>query len=173
MRKNSLLFKVLIAVSLTAMSVVIDSFFKYILHIANFGLPFYAIPLIIGSIILGPVFGGLMALVGDTLGVLMTGDTYLPLFAIAALAWGVIPGLIIGNKYSVAKLSVSVFVSYLVASLANSFALYIYFGINTTLITLGLRLALLPFNAFIIIYITKDLYHRLQVIIPEYLIIKA
>ena len=172
MKKHDLLVRVLFAVSLTAISVVIDVFFKFVLNISNFGLPFYAIPLVIGSMMLGPIFGGAMALIADGLGVLMSGYVYLPLFTIAALAWGIIPGLIIRKKYNVVKLSIAVLISYLMASLANSFALYFYYGAGTTFLTLVLRLSLLPLNSVIILMITKDLYKRLEVIVPKHLMLQ-
>lgn len=170
MRKEKLLLKVLFAVALTSISVVIDAFFKYALNISNFGLPFYAIPLIMGSVMLGPIYGGVIALIGDAIGVLLTGYTYLPLYAIAALSWGIVPGIMMYKKYSVMKLGFSILGAYVIASLANTFANYYYFGYQTTLVTLGIRLALLPFNSVIIFIITKDLYKRLETIFPKYIL---
>ena len=58
--KNNLQIQRLALASLTAISVVIDAFFKVMLNLQNFGLPFYAIPIVIGGIILGPLYGGIM-----------------------------------------------------------------------------------------------------------------
>ncbi|HRX45699.1 MAG TPA: ECF transporter S component, partial [Acholeplasmataceae bacterium] len=72
MKNNTQIQKLVLAASLTAVSVVIDAFFRIILNIQGFGLPFYAIPLIIGGIVLGPLYAGIMGFVGDAIGIFMT-----------------------------------------------------------------------------------------------------
>ena len=172
MRKNNELLKVALAVSLTAMSVVIDVLLKYVININSFGLPFYAIPIIIGSVMLGPIYGVMMALVGDALGVLFAGYAYQPLYALAAVGWGGIPGLFMFRKYSAVKLVFAVLVAYIFASLSNTFANYFYWGQETTMATLAARLLLLPVNSAVIFIISHVLYVRLSHIAPEYMMIK-
>lgn len=171
MNQNIVLKKIILASSFTAMSVVIDVFFKSILNISNFGLPFYAIPIVLGSIILGPIYGIGIALIADAFGVMMSGYAYLPLYALAAVFWGLIPGLFNQGKISKAKLIVSIFVAYLFANMSNTFANYYYFGYGTALTTLAIRLSLLPFNAVIIYYVTYDVGIRLQTFIQKYQLI--
>jgi len=171
MRKNKELLKLLLAVALTAISVVIDVLFKYVVPIETFGMPFYAIPLVLGSIILGPVYGVMMALVGDAIGVVISGYSYLPLYALAAISWGLIPG-IINRKYGFVKLIFSVLLAYLFANLSNTLANYVYFGQVTALATLAIRLLLIVPNSIIIILVTHLLYKRLYMIYPEYLMIQ-
>lgn len=168
MNKNIVLKKVILASSFTTMSVVIDVFFKSILNISNFGLPFYAIPVVLGSIILGPIYGIGIALIADAFGVMMSGYVYLPLYALAAIFWGLIPGLLIRGEVRKPRLIISIFLAYLLANMSNTFANYYYFGFGTALTTLALRLALLPFNAVIIYYVTYDVNIRLQTLITRF-----
>lgn len=168
MNKNIVLKKVILASSFTTMSVVIDVFFKSILNISNFGLPFYAIPVVLGSIILGPIYGIGIALIADAFGVMMSGYVYLPLYALAAIFWGLVPGLLIRGEVRKPRLIISIFLAYLLANMSNTFANYYYFGFGTALTTLALRLALLPFNAVIIYYVTYDVNIRLQTLITRF-----
>lgn len=168
MNQNIVLKKVILASSFTTMSVVIDVFFKSILNISNFGLPFYAIPIVLGSIILGPIYGIGIALIADAFGVMMSGYVYLPLYALAAIFWGLVPGLLIRGEVRKPRLIISIFLAYLFANMSNTFANYYYFGFGTALTTLALRLALLPFNAVIIYYVTYDVNIRLQTLITRF-----
>ncbi len=161
MNGNKQLQKLALAASLAAVSVVIDVFFKYALSIQNFGLPFYAVPIILGSIILGPMYGLIMAIVGDGIGVILANQGYLPLFVFAPMMWGLIPGLFLHKRYSAYKLAYVVPLAYLLASLSNSFALYIHFGVQTTLALMILRMGLIPFNSVIIYMVVKDIHQKL------------
>ncbi|QWB95835.1 ECF transporter S component [Mycoplasmatota bacterium] len=171
MKKMNELQKLLLAVSLTSISVVIDVLIKYVIPIETFGLPFYAIPIVIGSIVLGPIYGVMMALIGDSLGVMMSGYGYLFLYSLAAVSWGVIPSLIVRNKYHFIKLAVGVFIAYICASLSNTFANFYYFGEVTAYATLFIRLALIIPNSVVIILMVHFLYQRLYAIFPTYLAI--
>jgi len=161
MNGNKQLQKIVLAASLAAVSVIIDVFFKYALGIQNFGLPFYAIPIIMGSIILGPVYGVIMAFVGDGVGVILANQGYLPMFVLAPMVWGLIPGLFLHKKYSKVKLAYIIPLTYLLASLSNTLALYIHFDMQTTLALLILRMGLIPFNSVIMYMLTKDIFQKL------------
>ncbi len=161
MKGNLQIQKLTLAASLAAVSIVIDVFFKYALGISNFGLPFYAIPIVLGSIILGPVYGAIMGFVGDGIGVMIAGQGYLPYFVIGPMVWGILPGLFLHKKYKPYKLAYVVPLTYLVVSLSNTFALFMHFGIETTLALLVLRMVLIPFNSIIIFVIVKDVYRKL------------
>ena len=161
MKGNLSVQKLTLAASLAAVSIVIDVFFKYALGISNFGLPFYAIPIVLGSIILGPVYGAIMGFVGDGIGVMIAGQGYLPYFVIGPMVWGILPGLFLHKKYKPYKLAYVVPLTYLVVSLSNTFALYMHFGIETTLALLVLRMVLIPFNSIIIFVIVKDVHRKL------------
>ena len=161
MNRNNHIQKLVLGSSLAAVSVVIDVFFKYALNIQNFGLPFYAVPIILGSIILGPVYGMAMGFVGDAIGVALSNTGYLPMFIFAPMIWGFLPGLFLHKKYSTFKLTYVIFLTYILASLSNTLALYIHYGIETTMALLVLRMTLIPFNTIVIFFVVKDLYHKL------------
>lgn len=168
MRNNVMLQKLVLGASLTAVSVVIDAFFKVVLNVQNFGLPFYAIPLIIGGIILGPLYGGIMGFVGDAIGIFMTGGTYLPLFVISAILWGFIPGLVLHKKFSAINLAWVVVLTYLLASTANTFAMLFYWPREATFAWFILRMTLIPFNSLIIFTIVKDLHKKMLPFFERY-----
>ncbi len=161
MNGNKQLQKIVLAASLAAVSVVIDVFFKYALGIQNFGLPFYAVPIILGSIVLGPLYGVIMAFVGDGVGVILANQGYLPMFVLAPIVWGLIPGLLLHKKYTANKLAYVIPLTYFLASLSNTLALYIHFDAQTTLALLVLRMGLIPFNSVIIYMVVKDVHQKL------------
>jgi len=161
--KNSLLIKkVALASMLTALSVVIDVFFKYALAIQNFGLPFYAIPIVIGSIVLGPLYGTIMGFVGDAIGVAIASQGYLPMFVIAPMIWGFLPGFLLNKSYKLEKLAIVLFLTYILASISNTFAIFIHFGRATALLTIILRMSLIPFNTVIMFFFIKDIHKKLE-----------
>ncbi len=161
MNGNKQLQKIVLAASLAAVSVVIDVFFKYALGIQNFGLPFYAVPIIIGSIVLGPLYGVIMAIIGDGVGVVVANQGYLPMFVLAPMVWGFVPGLFLHKNYSKVKLAYVIPLTYLFASLSNTLALYIHFDMQTTVALLILRMGLIPFNSVILYIVVKDVFQKL------------
>ena len=161
MKSNREVQKLVLAASLAAISIIIDVFFKFVLGIQNFGLPFYAIPIIIGSIILGPGYGIMIAVVSDAIGVVAANQTFLAFFVLGPMVWGFLPGLFLHKRYEVQKLAWILPLTYLFASLSNTLALMIHFDIQTTLSLLVLRMALIPFNSVILFFIVKDVYQKL------------
>ncbi|HAX03989.1 MAG: hypothetical protein A2Y45_07250 [Tenericutes bacterium GWC2_34_14] len=172
MKNSSEIQKLVLGASLTALSVVIDVFFKVILQIPNFGLPFYAIPIIIGAILLGPLYGGIMALVGDAVAVLVVGVSYLPFFALGSMMWGLIPGLLLYKRYNVYRLASVIFLSYILASSINTFAISFYYSVQATIPWFILRTTLIPFNSVIIFMVVKDLHKKLIPIFERYELVK-
>jgi ECF transporter S component (folate family) len=168
MKNNTQIQKLVLAASLTAVSVVIDAFFRIILNIQGFGLPFYAIPLIIGGIVLGPLYAGIMGFVGDAIGIFMTGGTYMPFFVIAAILWGVIPGLLLHKRFSLFRLAWVVVLTYVLASTANTVAMLIYWPREITVAWFVLRMTLIPFNSIIIFMLVKDTHKKLIPFFEKY-----
>lgn len=162
MKQNIVVQKMVLAASLASISIIIDVFFKYALNIANFGLPFYAIPIIFGSIILGPGYGVMIAIVGDAIGVVAANQTFLPFFVLGPIVWGLLPGLILHKNYQVKRLVWVVPLTYMLASLSNTLALMIHFDIQTTLSLLVIRMSLIPFNSIIIFFLVKDIHIKLN-----------
>ncbi len=163
MNKHIELKRMALAAALTAISITIDLFFKQLLGLPNFGVPFYAIPLVFGSILLGPVYGVLMSVIGDAIGVMLSPYGYLPLFVISPIFWGLLPGLIRGKqKANWARLGLAVFITYVFASLANTFAIYYYYGIESATATFYARVGLIPLNTIIMFFIIKELEKKLK-----------
>jgi ECF transporter S component (folate family) len=161
-KSNIQIQKLALAAILAATSVVIDVFFKQLIGIQNFGVPFYAIPIVMGSIILGPHYGVLMSLASDAIGVTIAAQGYLISFALAPVMWGLIPGLLMYKRYSNYRLAYVIPLTYLFASLSNTLAMYIEFGRETTFATLAIRVLFIPINSVIIFYVIKDIYHKLS-----------
>ena len=163
MNKHQELKRLALAAVLTAISVAIDLFFKQLLGLPNFGVPFYAIPLVFGSILLGPIYGVIMSVIGDAVGVMLSPYGYLPLFVIGPVLWGLLPGLIRGKqKEQWARLAITIFVTYALVSFANTFAIYMYYGIESATATLYTRIGLIPFNTVIMFFIIKELEKKLK-----------
>ncbi len=163
METHRLLKKVALAAVFTAVSIVIDIFFKQLLGLPNFGVPFYAIPLVYGSILLGPAYGVIMSVISDAVGVMLSPYGYLPLFVIAPVFWGLLPGIIMGKKKkNWMRLAIAIFATYLFASLANTLAIFYYYGEGSALATLLSRVGLIPFNTIIMFFIIKELIKKLE-----------
>lgn len=161
MKQMNPVLKLTLAASLAAVSIIIDVVFKYAIGIPFFGLPFHAIPAIIGAIILGPFYGAMIAVVADLAGVQIAGQTFLPLFAIGAFFWGFVPGVLLHKKYSVTKLAFAVLLTHFMVTGTNTIALMHYFGREATFNWLVIRMILIPINSIILIFLVKDLYAKL------------
>jgi ECF transporter S component (folate family) len=73
------------------------SIYPFTFYLPDFSrITFREIPIYLCSFSLGPVWGGLCALVSDFLGTLISnsGNAYNPMFTLSALLTGVIPGLL-------------------------------------------------------------------------------
>ena len=170
MKTQRALKRLTLAATLTAISIAIDVFFKYALGLTNFGVPFYAGPIVFGSIILGPIYGVIMSVIGDAVGVMLSGYGYLPLFVIAPVFWGLVPGLIMRkDQDNLGKLAVTLFVTYSLASLGNTFAIYYYYSFESAMATLYVRLGLIPFNTIVMFYMMKELIKKLKPVSERYL----
>ncbi|VEU83207.1 folate family ECF transporter S component [Acholeplasma hippikon] len=162
--------KVTLAATLTALSVVIDILFKQFIpaSIQNvFGLPFYAIPLIIGAMLLGPIYGLLMAIVSDYFATMASGFAYMPLFVLAAVVWGVIPGLLIKSKDNYLKIFIVILITHILATFFNTLALEVYGWLYLDKI-FYVRLTLVPVNSIIITSIIYQVNRRLTPIYEDF-----
>ena len=159
--------KVTLAASLTALSVVLDILFKQFIPatVQNFiGLPYYAMPLIIGSMILGPIYGAMMAVTSDYFGTMASGVTYLPWFILSAVVWGVIPGLVLKYKDKAIKIGIVILVTHAFATLFNTYALYFYGWLRLNDLFF-IRLTFIPINVSIMTFIIYQVNKRL---VPVY-----
>jgi len=177
---NQDLKKITIASLLVAASVILNVLFKTIVPSGlNFGFPYYAIPLVIGSILLGPIYGGAMGFVGDYISFLIfpTGD-YDIIFALRSVMWGVIPFFFSTYKSKWPKVLLGVFVAHIFATfsstLSNFVTNYLYTNnLNTAFIyatsNLGLRALMLPVNVIIMTVIVYNINFRMSNIYETYL----
>ncbi len=163
MNKN--LMKIILTTMFAAIAAAVSLFFVYVVPSdGTFGLPFYAIPLMIGSLLLGPKYGLVAGFLADLAIGFLGKYGYMPLYTISSLSWSFFAGLI-KNKYKALKLLIMTFVSYLIATLGNTLANYIYFGKKAALGTLPLRVISLFIFTPIITSAVHVLYLRLK---PNY-----
>lgn len=173
--------KLTLAAILTALSIVLDILFKSIVPVnESFGFPFYAIPLVIGSIVLGPLYGGTMGFISDAIGFFAGGSqfAYDFMFALQAISWGVIPYFLAKRKSRWPRVSIAILVSHVVATsfstFANFMSSYIYNGGNVdgaltyAFANVPLRLLMMPVNIIIITYITYSVNTRLEPLYIEF-----
>ncbi|MBN3491196.1 ECF transporter S component [Acholeplasma equirhinis] len=174
--------KLTLAATLTALSIVLDIMFKSIIP-ANiqFGLPYYAIPLVIGSLVLGPHYGAVMGFMSDLIGFYSNsgGFTYDPIYALQAVMWGVIPYLIARRNSGWARIGIAVLVSHLFATFCSSLAdfvgTYVWTdgNIDASFARVGLflplRLYMLPVNTVIITAVTYFTNQRLEPVYTDFI----
>lgn len=161
--------KIALGAILAALSVVLKLMFDMWLPVETFGFPFYSIPLILAGLFLGPLYGLIVAAVADTSFGLIQG--YYPLFLFSSLMWGVVPSLFT-RKPRGFNWFIIILITYLLASAANTMAIWLHFSRKAALGTLPLRLALLPVFGLLIATIVKVLYDRLYVALPDLMLIK-
>lgn len=144
--------KIVWAAILAALSIVIDIAFKMIIPLQTMGTAYYAIPIIIGAIFLGPKYSIWIAFISDFISVFIAGHTFFPLFSLASTLWGVIPGFLLKGKTNLKRILIVVFLTHLIVTTVNSFALYIHFHktIEALLVDLPLRYGLIIPNSLII-----------------------
>ncbi len=165
MTKKQQLFKLTLASSFAALSIVLDIVFKSVVTIPNFGFPYYAIPLVVGSIMLGPIYGGMMGFVSDAVGFFLGGGSpqgFNILFSFAAIAWGILPSLLTFKKKHILFLLISVVVTHLVATSFSTLADYIAIGPKYAWTKLSLRVVWLPLNVAIITGVSYVLLKTLR-----------
>ncbi|MFA5692654.1 MAG: folate family ECF transporter S component [Acholeplasmataceae bacterium] len=177
---NEELKRITVASLLVAISVVLGVIFKTVVPAGlNFGFPYYAIPLVIGSLILGPLYGGMMGLISDYLGfIILPVGEYDVIFALRAIMWGVIPWFFATYKSKWYKVLLSVFVAHVFATLSSTFSNFLYQYIltndfNTSIViatgNLGLRVLMLPVNVIIMTALVHTINFRMVNIYETYL----
>lgn len=162
MKRSKDIQKLVLASSLVAISIVIDVFFKQVLSFNNFGVPFYAIPIIYGSVILGPFYGLAMGFVSDLVGfVAFPNGTYALIFALGAMLWGFVPGIFLYKKFDKIRLTFVILFTHILVTLANTLGLLTFLSVETALASLPLRLTMIPINVIIITLLVSSLYQKL------------
>ncbi|MFA5471629.1 MAG: folate family ECF transporter S component [Acholeplasmataceae bacterium] len=168
MKKSKEIKKLVLASSLVAISIVIDIFFKQVLSFNNFGVPFYAIPIVFGSIILGPVYGLVMGYVSDLVGfVAFPNGVYAFIFALGAMVWGFVPGLFLYKRFDKVRLVFTILLAHLLATVANTIGLLTFLPTETALASLTIRLSMIPVNVVIITLLVSSLYQKLLPVLVD------
>lgn len=168
MKKSRELQKLVLASSLVAISIVTDIFFKQILSFNNFGVPFYAIPIIYGSIVLGPIYGLIMGYVSDLVGfIAFPNGAYAFIFALGAMLWGFLPGLFLYRKYDRTKLVFVLIFTHILVTFANTLGLLTFLSRESALASLTVRLTMIPINVVIITILVHTLQEKLNPILID------
>lgn len=168
MKRSKEIKKLVLASSLVAISIVIDIFFKQVLSFNNFGVPFYAIPIVFGSVILGPVYGLVMGYVSDLVGfVAFPNGVYAFVFALSAMVWGFVPGLFLYKRFDKTRLVFAIIVAHLLATIANTIGLLTFLPTETALASLTIRLSMIPVNVVIMTLLVSSLYQKLLPVLVD------
>lgn len=126
----------------------------------DYRLTFYDIPLMISSIALGPLVGGIVGFITDWIYSIVMGYS-IGLFSISSIIWGLVPGLLlyILKDVNLKTLIVIVLVTSVLAFAANTAALYFYYG-SGTLANLPLRTVTMIIKWPIEVFALKIIYSR-------------
>jgi len=145
---------------LGALSIVINVITRQLMPSEQFMIPLFVLPLIIGSILLGPVTGGMMGLVVDIASFFIGGGiNFLPLMTLSRVMWGVLPFFFYYQKNKIILL-VGIFLTHLIATAINSLALFIAFNVGM-IPFISARLAMLPVNVVVLTFLTIIIISRL------------
>lgn len=177
---NEELKRITVASLLVAISVVLGVVFKTVVPAGlNFGFPYYAIPLVIGSLILGPIYGGMMGLISDYLGfIILPVGEYDVIFALRAVMWGVIPWFFATYKSKWYQVFLSIFFAHIFATLSSTFSNFLYqylltndYDASILFATgnLGLRVSMLPVNVIIMTVLVHTINYRMVNVYEAYL----
>ncbi|WMJ75971.1 MULTISPECIES: folate family ECF transporter S component [unclassified Sedimentibacter] len=111
-----------------AMEIVLSRFFS--ISAWNIKIGFGFVPVVIAAMLLGPVKGGIVAALGDFFGaILFPIGAYFPGFTLTAFVTGIVYGVFLHEKQSIARISVAIGINQLVLSLLlNTFWISILYG---------------------------------------------
>lgn len=162
--------KITLSAILIALSIVLDIIFKQITFTTTMGFPYYAIPVVIGSIVLGPLYGALIGASSDVISFFMFPQgTFSFWFIIAPTLWGLIPGFFVKSKANIWWLAIVLLTTHIIATAFNTLAMYQIGLWQLALSSLSLRIMLLPVNVVIITFLVFNINKRLEPIYDIYL----
>ena len=146
MKQRKQLLKISIAGVLAAMSVVIGLLCKDFFTFGYYRVTFENLPILLAGIVLGPVYGTAVGVVGDVISCfLSTNPAVNPIITVGAASVGLISGLVprfIIKKRSVLQYALAVYPAHLVGQvLIKSFAKMVYFGMPWYGIFIGLGIS--------------------------------
>lgn len=158
-----------LASMLVALSIVLDLIVKLIITAQDFSIPLYALPLIIGGAILGPIYGMVMGLIQDIVSFfILPSGTFNILFSVSAMMWGLFSGLLLRGKRHFTFVLGTVFISHVFVTTTNTIALWILFSRGAAL-NLILRAGMIPVNIIVLTILYQVLQDRLEDLAKGYL----
>ena len=143
---------------LAAMSFVLKLYLSFTTF--DLRITFYDIPLILGSILFGPITGGIIGFASDFAYITMAGFPFSFWMALSAVTWGVLP-FIIYRKDNTLFLSLAIIITSIVAFSFNTYQLYLWTG-SGVLVLLPLRLLVLGLKWPIQVLVIKILKERIE-----------
>lgn len=150
------------AMTLAGMLAALSFVLKLYLSFTTFDIriTFYEIPILIGSLVLGPLYGLVIALASDFVYISLAGFPFSPFMALSAVMWGVIPALA-RNKVDSLWFVGAVIITSLLAFSFNSYQLYLWSGVGMwALFPLRLLIVVLMWPVQIILI--RALFKRLD-----------
>jgi ECF transporter S component (folate family) len=123
-------------------------------------ISFYDIPLILGSLLFGPVIGGIIGFASDFAYITMAGFPFSFWMALSAVTWGVLP-FIIYRQDNTLFLTLSIIITSIITFSFNTYQLYVWTG-SGVFALLPLRLLVLVLKWPVQIAIIKILKDRLE-----------
>lgn len=114
-----------LAGTLAALSFVLKLYLSFTTF--DLRITFYEIPILIGSLVLGPIYGLFIAIASDFAYISLAGFPFSPLMALSAVMWGVIPALA-RNKVDSNWFIPVIMITSLIAFSLNSYQLYLWSG---------------------------------------------
>ncbi|NLK12858.1 MAG: folate family ECF transporter S component [Candidatus Phytoplasma sp.] len=168
--KKSLKYVTLTAI-LTAISVVLDVLSKMIIPgNGTFGTPLFALPLIIISIFINPIYGLMAGIISDYVGFMLNPQgNYAVIFALSAAMWGFLPGIISRYKSKWYLITLGILIAHVFATSANTLALWIEVGKLAATKMLKIRVSLIPVNVIVLSYLTILINQRMHPIYETFI----
>jgi ECF transporter S component (folate family) len=147
---------------LTALSFVLKLYLSFTTF--DLRITFYEIPILIGSIFLGPLYGLFIAIASDFVYITLAGFPFSPFMALSAAMWGVIP-FVLKNRVDRPFILFGVIaITSLIAFSLNSYQLYLWTGSGMWAL-FPLRLLIVILKWPLQVMIVKILYQRLKTIL--------
>ncbi len=131
--KNKHLRALIITAILAAMSIVLGKFLQIPIG-DSFRISFENLPIILASLLFGPVYGGACGLVADLLGCVLRGYAIIPLITVASCLMGIIPGVFtryIFKSFRMPFVILSGMISHVICSMTvKTIALHMAYGMD-------------------------------------------
>ena len=164
---NKKIKKIAILSILMALGVVLK-FFS--IGTGEFRISFWDIPLFMAGVIAGPIYGGIVALGADLIyGLCFSTYPFSFIMMFTTIIWGVAGGIfkyIKINKLTLIPLFIVVLGTSITSTLINSIYLILYYGFESMLLKLPLRLLVLvikwPITTMLVYILYKSVFSKIK-----------